>query len=739
MVVSLSCGAPRMCILCSAGRLSRRFLAAASWVVAAAACIWALAHFYLFVLVSAVAAILLLIVTWFEFLQPWWRERLDRLQVESRLRRRLHAQEEERRRKEAVRRCRNCAAAYVHQFPINGRYTCSVCGHVSKRPMYDTDGSLEDLSRSRRGGSHGDERSYSSDMQPYWIWRLLQLLGKHRNNHDRDSSLRRKGSDDREESKEERARRKVEERRAARSEKQRLEDEERKQREEVARLVEEQRLARQRQEQQERLEQENQLERLRHAEQSLLQEVLAESIPQQKHKDGKVKSKTAKKHQDSDARSDSSRESCTKSKAVPEHKKATTIRASGEERNGVAHTKANGVHTFAPHKTLDAPSKLSNHAPGKGIVSSKQAVAKQHAMKAWMGRYADMLHRYDTNNGLAHHDRDASTHTSKAQLLRSQTHPATQAPHNTKPAWGRPQFPGAVKPAIPLQQTPLSRQPQQPLSYKVHSFPPSLPQPSFQHAPPPARPAWHSQPHLQGMPWSAAVAFQQPADPSAPAFTGTYSDHHSIAQTSPTAVQPPAYQATSPAQLPSSLWPDATLPSSPAGRASAWSQLPQMPVELQSAALGTASEQSNARNALWRRWHASDMLQAQPEYVDCVTQQVIQDPVITADSHAFERSAIELWLSEHDASPTNGDVLPWSLDVAADKSRPNPSMRSQLLAFRESLGWGRNEQLPTAPWAVPGTLQRANSDERPRLGLYLGSDTHQGLWTYDKVANSSRS
>lgn len=47
-------------------------------------------------------------------------------------------------------------------------------------------------------------------------------------------------------------------------------------------------------------------------------------------------------------------------------------------------------------------------------------------------------------------------------------------------------------------------------------------------------------------------------------------------------------------------------------------------------------------------WDESDALLQQPhvppEFVDCITQEVMRDPVITADGHSYERSAILRWL-----------------------------------------------------------------------------------------------
>ena len=45
------------------------------------------------------------------------------------------------------------------------------------------------------------------------------------------------------------------------------------------------------------------------------------------------------------------------------------------------------------------------------------------------------------------------------------------------------------------------------------------------------------------------------------------------------------------------------------------------------------------------------------------------DPVIAADGHSYERSAIEIWLQKHDTSPVNSSVMPHKRIV------PNISIR----------------------------------------------------------------
>ena len=54
---------------------------------------------------------------------------------------------------------------------------------------------------------------------------------------------------------------------------------------------------------------------------------------------------------------------------------------------------------------------------------------------------------------------------------------------------------------------------------------------------------------------------------------------------------------------------------------------------------------SNMSASMMHAWEDADMNQIIPaEFVDCITYSIMQDPVITADGHSYERSAIEAWL-----------------------------------------------------------------------------------------------
>ena len=45
------------------------------------------------------------------------------------------------------------------------------------------------------------------------------------------------------------------------------------------------------------------------------------------------------------------------------------------------------------------------------------------------------------------------------------------------------------------------------------------------------------------------------------------------------------------------------------------------------------------------------------DYICPIIQELMRDPVITADGHSYERAAIEEWLRDHNTSPVTGLVL----------------------------------------------------------------------------------
>ncbi|KAK3139176.1 hypothetical protein QOZ80_5AG0379040 [Eleusine coracana subsp. coracana] len=257
-----------MCILCVVQRWSRRAASMLPWLVVPLLLLWGasqllLPEAYRFEVTSprlACVSVLLLTLFWYEILIPrltrWRIRRSARLREE----RRAHALELQKLRKTATRRCRNCNNPYRDQNPGGGKFMCSYCGHVSKRPVLD----INSAGKVSRGWPCGQDCD-----SPYWselrcpgdnsfLRRLFSsfsftmglFLGKifrFASSVDSEADGKRltkrgeNGGGKAEESRVEKAKRKAEEKRLARLEREMLEEEERKQREEMAKLVEERR------------------------------------------------------------------------------------------------------------------------------------------------------------------------------------------------------------------------------------------------------------------------------------------------------------------------------------------------------------------------------------------------------------------------------------------------------------------------------------------------------------------
>ncbi|KAG8089269.1 hypothetical protein GUJ93_ZPchr0011g28921 [Zizania palustris] len=266
-----------MCILCAVQRWSRRVATMLPWLVLPLILLWALSQLlpaaYRFEVTSprlACVFVLLFTLFWYEILLPrlslWRARRSARLREE----RRAHALELQKLRKTATRRCRNCNNPYRDQNPGGGKFMCSYCGHVSKRPVLDlgpagrvpTGWSCSqdwanaagdpaywlDLRCSSDNLSSGFSWRLSScfSLSMAWLWRKMLIFGSSGDGEGLGRGGKRlaKGVDNgakAEETRVEKAKRKAEEKRLARLEKEMLEEEERKQREEMAKLVEERR------------------------------------------------------------------------------------------------------------------------------------------------------------------------------------------------------------------------------------------------------------------------------------------------------------------------------------------------------------------------------------------------------------------------------------------------------------------------------------------------------------------
>ncbi|GLT55759.1 hypothetical protein SLA2020_288520 [Shorea laevis] len=114
------------------------------WLVIPLIGLWALSQLlppaFRFEITSPrLACVFVLLVTlfWYEVLMPQlsaWRMRRN---ARLREKKRFEALELEKLRKTATRRCRNCLTPYRDQNPGGGKFMCSYCGHVSKRPVLD--------------------------------------------------------------------------------------------------------------------------------------------------------------------------------------------------------------------------------------------------------------------------------------------------------------------------------------------------------------------------------------------------------------------------------------------------------------------------------------------------------------------------------------------------------------------------------------------------------------------------
>ncbi|KAJ8633018.1 hypothetical protein MRB53_026354 [Persea americana] len=147
-----------MCILCVVQKWSRRVATMLPWLVIPLIGFWALSQllppgFRFEVTSPRLACVLVLLVTlfWYEVLMPqlsvWRTRRSARL----RERQRFEALELQKLRKTATRRCRNCHTPYRDQNPGGGRFMCSYCGHISKRPVLDIDPAMLGIANSGIG------------------------------------------------------------------------------------------------------------------------------------------------------------------------------------------------------------------------------------------------------------------------------------------------------------------------------------------------------------------------------------------------------------------------------------------------------------------------------------------------------------------------------------------------------------------------------------------------------------
>ena len=67
-----------------------------------------------------------------------------------------------------------------------------------------------------------------------------------------------------------------------------------------------------------------------------------------------------------------------------------------------------------------------------------------------------------------------------------------------------------------------------------------------------------------------------------------------------------------------------------------------------------------------------------PDFICPITFEVMSDPVMAADGHAYERAAIERWLATKSTSPLTGEELEFT------RLFPNHILRRNIREWREA-------------------------------------------------------
>ncbi|EOD08846.1 hypothetical protein EMIHUDRAFT_68076, partial [Emiliania huxleyi CCMP1516] len=66
------------------------------------------------------------------------------------------------------------------------------------------------------------------------------------------------------------------------------------------------------------------------------------------------------------------------------------------------------------------------------------------------------------------------------------------------------------------------------------------------------------------------------------------------------------------------------------------------------------------------------------DFICPITTELMSDPVMAADGHSYERSAIERWLATKSTSPMTGETLVHSFLA------PNHTLRRQIREWEEA-------------------------------------------------------
>mmetsp|Transcript_15948 Transcript_15948/g.29199 ORF Transcript_15948/g.29199 Transcript_15948/m.29199 type:complete len:265 (+) Transcript_15948:242-1036(+) len=108
--------------------------------------------------------------------------------------------------------------------------------------------------------------------------------------------------------------------------------------------------------------------------------------------------------------------------------------------------------------------------------------------------------------------------------------------------------------------------------------------------------------------------------------------------------------------------------------AAPFSKLVQAIAELRSAEL----EELREKLVKLEAEHAKLKDDDPPAYLLCpISHELMQEPVVTADGHTYEKRAIERWLKNHASSPITG------LELSNKVLRPNFALKSALQSYME--------------------------------------------------------
>jgi len=74
-----------------------------------------------------------------------------------------------------------------------------------------------------------------------------------------------------------------------------------------------------------------------------------------------------------------------------------------------------------------------------------------------------------------------------------------------------------------------------------------------------------------------------------------------------------------------------------------------------------------------------ELIEVPQEFICCITEEIMEDPVCTVDGHTYERASILKWFEKSQTSPKTG------LPLEDSKLIPNLSLKSQIQSFRERI------------------------------------------------------